>query len=63
MPYDASFHISFQFASIVTNLPKTSDVKAIDVWILCCMGFIFATLLELAVIGYLTRYEVTNYIK
>lgn len=39
----------------MNNLPKTSDVKAIDVWILSSMAFIFASLIELAVVGYLSR--------
>uniref|UniRef100_A0A915IAC4 Neurotransmitter-gated ion-channel transmembrane domain-containing protein n=1 Tax=Romanomermis culicivorax TaxID=13658 RepID=A0A915IAC4_ROMCU len=47
--------LSFQFGSVITNLPKTSDVKAIDVFVLCCSAFIFCSLVELAVIGYLTR--------
>ena len=55
---DSSF--SFQFGSVVSGLPKTSDVKAIDVWILFSMGFIFASLIELAIVGYLTRHEASN---
>ncbi|KRY70447.1 Ligand-gated ion channel 50 [Trichinella pseudospiralis] len=51
------------FGSILTDLPKTSDVKAIDVWILCCMAFIFCSLLELAAVGYLTRNNINNTLK
>uniref|UniRef100_A0A7E4W1T7 Ligand-gated ion channel 50 n=1 Tax=Panagrellus redivivus TaxID=6233 RepID=A0A7E4W1T7_PANRE len=49
--------LTFQFGSVVNGLPKTSDVKAIDVWILFSMAFIFATLIELAIVGFLTRNE------
>ncbi|VDN08069.1 unnamed protein product, partial [Thelazia callipaeda] len=47
--------LTFQFGSVVSNLPKTSDVKAIDVWILSSMAFIFASLIELAAVGYMSR--------
>ncbi|CAI5444019.1 unnamed protein product [Caenorhabditis angaria] len=47
--------LTFQSGAVVNNLPKTSDVKAIDVWILSSMAFIFASLIELAIVGYLSR--------
>lgn len=54
MNYHSSSGCSYQFSSIVQGLPRTNDVKAIDVWVLSCMAFIFGTLCELAVIGYIT---------
>ena len=41
----------------MSGLPKTSDVKAIDVWILFSMAIIFASLIELALVGFLYKNE------
>ncbi|VDP29443.1 unnamed protein product [Soboliphyme baturini] len=55
--------LTYQFGTVLADLPKTSDVKAIDVWILCCMAFIFCSLLELAIVGYLSREETEHAIR
>uniref|UniRef100_A0A914W1Z9 Uncharacterized protein n=1 Tax=Plectus sambesii TaxID=2011161 RepID=A0A914W1Z9_9BILA len=52
---NALLAMTFQFGNIIRNLPRVSYVKAIDIWMLSGMMFIFASLLELAVIGYMSR--------
>ena len=55
------FHLSvimfmlFQFGNIHKNLPRVSYVKAMDVWMLGCISFVFGTMIELAIVCYITR--------
>uniref|UniRef100_A0A1I7YN10 Neur_chan_LBD domain-containing protein n=1 Tax=Steinernema glaseri TaxID=37863 RepID=A0A1I7YN10_9BILA len=54
---NALLAMTFQFGNIIRNLPRVSYIKAIDVWMLSGMTFVFASLIELAVIGFLNRNE------
>ncbi|CAB3406059.1 unnamed protein product [Caenorhabditis bovis] len=52
--------IVFQFGNIMRNLPRVSYIKGIDVWMLVSMTFIFCSLLELAIVGFMVRDETIN---
>ncbi|KAL7076139.1 hypothetical protein ACQ4LE_004838 [Meloidogyne hapla] len=47
--------LTLQFGNIHKNLPRVSYVKAMDVWMLSCISFVFGTMIELAIVCYITR--------
>ena len=47
--------ITSQRASIATSLPKVSYIKAIDIWLCLCIGYVFAAVLEYAFVNFLSR--------
>ncbi|KAE9546466.1 hypothetical protein FO519_010322, partial [Halicephalobus sp. NKZ332] len=52
--------LTFQFGNILKNLPRVSYVKAMDVWMLGCISFVFGTMVELAIVCYITRCKSTR---
>ncbi|XP_064609325.1 glycine receptor subunit alpha-2-like [Liolophura sinensis] len=47
--------LTTQSSSLRNTLPKVSYIKAIDVWMALCLGFVFSALLEFAFVNVLSR--------
>lgn len=45
-----------QYNNVNRNLPRNSDIKGVDLFMFSCIAFIFLSLIELAVAGYVERY-------
>ncbi|CAD5224322.1 unnamed protein product [Bursaphelenchus okinawaensis] len=51
----ALMSLSLQYGSILRSLPRVSYVMSVDIWMFMMCVFIGATLIELAIVGYLDR--------
>ncbi|PIC39777.1 hypothetical protein B9Z55_011360 [Caenorhabditis nigoni] len=49
--------LTFQFGNVLRHLPRVSYIKCLDVWMIFSVIFIFCTLVELAIVCQLNRWE------
>ena len=47
--------LSFQYGAILRTLPRVSYCKAVDIWVFASVIYVFVSLLETAVVGFLDR--------
>lgn len=47
--------LTFQYGNVARTLPRVSYIKALDVWVFSCMGFIFFSLVEMPIVVYMDR--------
>ena len=47
--------LTTQSSGISSRLPRVSYVKAIDVWMSTCLGFVFGALIEYSIVNVLTQ--------
>lgn len=52
-----------QASAITQTLPRVSYVKAIDIWVAMCLGFVFGALLEYSLVNVLARTEQDKLLK
>uniref|UniRef100_A0AC35GLX0 Uncharacterized protein n=1 Tax=Panagrolaimus sp. PS1159 TaxID=55785 RepID=A0AC35GLX0_9BILA len=50
--------LTLQYSNVSRSLPKVSYVKGIDIFMFGCVGFIFLSIVELAMVGALEKKEI-----